>query len=172
MQSAAAPAVEEWSEGRTRRWLGDLGLQTEDLAQAETAFEAEEVDGYLLRGFLGKRKRLVRCLERGSGLDPAGVERVATAITQGVGSLLSDNSEDAPSAGAGAIQEGHPERWTEERLKTVTPERCVGLQREIDRWLPDRWALEDPELGHGSGDTTYPIVYGIAESPRLDSFAR
>ena len=146
-----------WTVEEAGRWVVttlELPADGEVAAKLRELFEEEDVDG---ADFISiKPKRLQKLLKGVLRTDPAeATQRLLQA---------SEQLREASSAGSprGAPEAGSPhealtplsERWVAV-LASAGPDRTRRLQRVLDGWRPDRWVIDEHELGHGSSGAVF-----------------
>ena len=149
-----------WTVEEAGRWVVttlELPADGEVAAELRAEFDEEDLDGReLLNKMSGKAKRLQKLLKGVLPTDPAeATQRLLQA---------SEQLREASSAGSprGAPEVGFPhealtplsERWVAV-LASAGPDRTRRLQRVLDGWRPDRWVIDEHELGHGSSGAVF-----------------
>jgi hypothetical protein len=149
-----------WTVEEAGRWVVttlELPADGEVAAELRAEFDEEDLDGKeLLHKMSGTAKRLQKLLKGVLPTDPAeATQRLLQA---------SEQLREASSAGSprGAPEVGSPhealtplsERWVAV-LASAGPDRTRRLQRVLDGWRPDRWVIDEHELGHGSSGAVF-----------------
>ena len=149
-----------WTVEEAGRWVVttlELPADGEVAAELRAEFDEEDLDGKeLLHKMSGTAKRLQKLLKGVLPTDPAeATQRLLQA---------SEQLREASSAGSprGAPEAGSPhealtplsERWVAV-LASAGPDRTRRLQRVLDGWRPDRWVIDEHELGHGSSGAVF-----------------
>ena len=149
-----------WTVEEAGRWVVttlELPADGEVAAELRAEFDEEDLDGReLLHKMSGTAKRLQKLLKGVLPTDPAeATQRLLQA---------SEQLREASSAGSprGAPEVGSPhealtplsERWVAV-LASAGPDRARRLQRVLDGWRPDRWVIDEQELGHGSSGAVF-----------------
>jgi hypothetical protein len=149
-----------WTVEEAGRWVVttlELPADGEVAAELRAEFDEEDLDGReLLHKMSGTAKRLQKLLKGVLPTDPAeATQRLLQA---------SEQLREASSAGSprGAPEVGSPhealtplsERWVAV-LASAGPDRTRRLQRVLDGWRPDRWVIDEHELGHGSSGAVF-----------------
>ena len=149
-----------WTVEEAGRWVVttlELPADGEVAAELRAEFDEEDLDGReLLNKMSGTAKRLQKLLKGVLPTDPAeATQRLLQA---------SEQLREASSAGSprGAPEVGSPhealtplsERWVAV-LASAGPDRTRRLQRVLDGWRPDRWVIDEHELGHGSSGAVF-----------------
>ena len=149
-----------WTVEEAGRWVVttlELPADGEVAAELRAEFDEEDLDGKeLLHKMSGTAKRLQKLLKGVLPTDPAeATQRLLQA---------SEQLREASSAGSprGAPEVGSPhealtplsERWVAV-LASAGPDRTRRLQRVLDGWRPDRWVIDEQELGHGSSGAVF-----------------
>ena len=149
-----------WTVEEAGRWVVttlELPADGEVAAELRAEFDEEDLDGReLLNKMSGTAKRLQKLLKGVLPTDPAeATQRLLQA---------SEQLREASSAGSprGAPEVGSPhealtplsERWVAV-LASAGPDRTRRLQRVLDGWRPDRWVIDEQELGHGSSGAVF-----------------
>ena len=149
-----------WTVEEAGRWVVttlELPADGEVAAELRAEFDEEDLDGKeLLHKMSGTAKRLQKLLKGVLPTDPAEATR---RLLQ-----ASEQLREASSAGSprGAPEVGSPhealtplsERWVAV-LASAGPDRTRRLQRVLDGWHPDRWVIDEHELGHGSSGAVF-----------------
>jgi hypothetical protein len=154
---ASASDMAAWTVQEAARWVVttlELPADGEVAAQLRELFEEEDVDG---ADFIRiKPKRLQKLLRGVLPTDPAeATQRLLQASEQ----LREASSAGSPrrAQGVGSPHEALTplsERWITV-LASAGPDRTRRLQRVLDGWHPQRWVIDEQELGHGSSAAVF-----------------
>lgn len=147
-----------WSVEEAARWVQttlELPPDGEVARQLRDEFDDEDLDGReLLNKMSGTAKRLQKLLKGVLPTDPAeATHRLLQASGQ-----LREAASAGRAQGVGSPHERSTpisQRWIAVLSSGSAADRTCHLQGVLDGWRPQRWVIDQQELGRGSSGVVY-----------------